>query len=123
MAKVREEKFVRYIQKELGYIFLQQVKLSEKNVFISVTRVATSPDFGYVKVYLSFLNALAPEKLLEEINGHMKEIRLLLGNRIRHHVRKIPELSFYYDDTMDYVEKMDRLFKDLDKNQQPEGKE
>lgn len=120
MRNIKEEKFARYIQKELGYIFLQHVKFVKKGTFISVTKVISSPDKGYVKVYLSFLNEKEPQKAIEEVKLYTKEIRTALAQRIRNHVRKIPEISFFYDDTLDYVEKMDNIFKNLNKNNTPE---
>jgi ribosome-binding factor A len=113
MRKVKEEKFARFIQKELGYIFLQHVKFTSRETYTSVTKVIASPDKGYVKVYLSFLNEKEPLKALEEIKIYTKEIRSALAQRIRNQVRKIPEISFFYDDTMDYIEKMDNIFKKL----------
>lgn len=122
MTKIKEEKFARYIQKELGYIFLQQVKIPGRTAYISVTKVVVSPDRGYAKVYLSFLNEAEPLKMLEEIKIHTKEIRMMLARHIRNHVRKVPEISFFYDDTMDYVEKMENIFKKLNtENKPPEG--
>jgi len=113
MKKIREEKFARYIQKELGYIFLHQVKIPNRVTYISVTKVVVSPDHGYVKIYLSFLNEKEPLKLIEEIKVYTREIRIALAQRIRNHVRKIPEIALFYDDTMDYVEKMEDIFKKL----------
>ena len=119
MTKIRVEKFARYIQKEMGLIFLQQVKIPGRSAYISVTKVIVTPDLGYVKVYLSFLNEAEPLKLLEEVRQFTKEIRMMLAQRVRNNVRKVPELAFFYDDTMDYVEKMEKIFKELNKDEKP----
>jgi ribosome-binding factor A len=113
MVSRRQEKFSRLIQKELGYIFLTIGKKHFGNAMISVTRVVASPDFGYVKVYLNFLNVKDPEQMMELVHRHTKDIRWALGNQLKNSVRKIPELSFFYDDTLDYVEKMEDVFKQL----------
>jgi ribosome-binding factor A len=74
-----------------------------------------SPDLGYAKIYLTFLNEKEPLKALELIKLHTGEVRKVLGSHIRNEVRKIPEISFFYDDTLDYMEKIDELLKKIDK--------
>lgn len=118
MDSKRQAKFSRLIQKELGDIFLREGQAVFGNQFISVSQVRVTPDLGYVKIYLSFLNEKEPEKLLKLIKLHTKDLRMKLGQRIRNQVRKIPELEFFYDDTMDYVEKMDKLFEEIHKEEE-----
>jgi ribosome-binding factor A len=113
MDSIKQAKFSRLIQRELGQVFLTDGKRLLNDSFISVTKVVASADLVYVKVYLSFLNEDDPENLIKEIKAHSNEIKRLLVNRIRNKVRRIPELNFFYDDTMDYVEKMDAIFKEL----------
>jgi len=113
MTNRRHEKISRLIQKELSFLFLNEAKKLFGNAMISVTRVVISPDMGHVKVYVSFLNVADTEKMLEIIRLHIKELRLMLGQKLRNELRRIPELAFYYDDTLDYMEKMDEVFKKL----------
>jgi len=113
MTNRRHEKISRLIQRELSYIFLNEAKKLFGNAMISITRVVISPDMGHVKVYLSFLNVAEPDKMLEHIRYHAKEVRMMLGQKLRNELRRIPDLAFYYDDTLDYMEKMEEVFKKL----------
>jgi ribosome-binding factor A len=63
------------------------------------------------KVYLSLFPTKDKEQILEGINKASREIRGLLGRRVRHQLRAIPELRFYLDDSLDYIEKIDKLLK------------
>ena len=116
MDSRRQEKFAKQIQKDLGNIFLIKKNTWFEGVFISISNVSVSPDLGYVKVYLSFLQEIDKKKFMEIIELHNKEIRKELANLIKNQVRKIPELIFFLDDSMDYVLKMEKVFKDLKKD-------
>lgn len=111
MDSVRQNKINRLLQKELASIF----QVESRNIFpgkmITVTVVRVSPDLGLAKVYLSIFPHKQGEDLIGPVNEHSKTIRSLLGQNIRHQVRVIPELAFYIDDSMDYVEKIDQLLR------------
>ena len=111
----RQSKFAKLIQKELGDYFIREGKTRFNSAFISVNIVRVSPDLGHAKIYLSFLNEKDPESKLKDIRKGASSIRGALGSRIKNQIRKIPELDFYLDDTADYVEKMDQIFKEIEK--------
>ena len=113
----RQERVAELIREELGDIFLKEGKQAFGNEFITVSKVRMSSDLGYAHVYLSIMNEQEPEKLVEEIRKQQKSIRMALGKRIRNQIRKIPELHIYYDDTMDYVERMEKIFKEIHKQE------
>jgi ribosome-binding factor A len=117
MQSRRQERFARLIQKELGLYFVNEGKKIFGNLIISVTQVAVSPDLGYAKIYLSFLNEKDHDKALETVRNHAGEIKRFFGLKIRNEVRKIPEIHFFYDDTLDYMEKIDVLLKKLHDNE------
>jgi len=123
MDSKRQKKFSRLIQKDLGEIFQQNSVSMFEGAFITVTHVQVSPDLGLAKVYLSFLMAKNKDLLLELIEEQSKQIRQMLAQRIRNQARIIPELQFYYDDTQEVVEKVEKLFEDLDIPPAPEGDE
>src|SRR5258708_3368222 len=102
METKRQAKFARQIQKDLGDIFIREGQSLTGLKFISVSRVMVSPDLGYVKAYLTFLNEKDPQKAITLVKQYGKEIRTLLAARIKNTVRKIPELEFFYDDTLDF---------------------
>lgn len=112
---IRQEKFARQIQRDLGEL-LQRNPEWTAGEFISISKVNVSPDLGYVKVFLSLYNAKTKTAVLDALENHAKEIRMALAKRIRNEVRKIPELNFFEDDTLEYVAKMDKLFDDINKN-------
>ncbi|WP_106831788.1 30S ribosome-binding factor RbfA [Parabacteroides pacaensis] len=108
MESTRLNKINRLIQKELGEIFLLQTK-AMKGVLISVTTVRVTSDLSLARVYLSIFPSEKGEELLENIKVNTKSIRFELGQRVGKQLRKIPELSFYLDDSLDYIENIDNL--------------
>ena len=117
----RQDRLAKLIKEEMGDIFLKEGKENFGNQFITVTNVRMSADLGYAHIYLSVMNEKEPEKIVEKIRAHHKSLRMELGKRIKNQIRKIPELHFYYDDTMDYVERMDELFKEIHKQEGDEN--
>ena len=107
MDSTRQSKIARLIQKELGDIFLKMTK-ETRGVLVSVSIVRVSPDLGIAKAYLSVFPSAKGEEIVELLN---KSIRFELGNRVRHQLRIIPELRFYLDDSLDYIENIDNLLK------------
>ena len=110
METTRQNKIARLIQKELGDIFLLQTKAMH-GVLVSVSAVRISPDMSIARVYLSVFPSAQSEEIVKNINGNMKSIRFELGTRVRHQLRIIPELKFFVDDSLDYVERIDELLK------------
>ena len=80
-------------------------------VMISVTRVKVSPDLSICTAYLSIFPSEKGEELIKNITRNEKPLRYELGTRIRHQMRIIPELRFYIDDSLDYIERIDELLK------------
>ena len=114
MESTRQQKYARLIQKELSDIFHKEMKNAIGGTFITITSVRMSPDLGLAKVYLSFMLVNDRKEMLEKIETLKKPIRKALGDRIRRQARVIPELAFFLDDSSDYADKMDQLFKKID---------
>jgi ribosome-binding factor A len=112
MDTMRQHKFSRLIQKEIGDIFQKEGFNYFGRAFVTITNVRVSPDLGIAKVYVSVFGVKEGKQTMDEINAHNKEIRKQLGNRIRHQARIIPELKFFLDDSLDYVEKIEKLLKE-----------
>ena len=110
METTRQNKISRLLQKELSEIFLLQTK-AMPGILISVSAVRTSPDMSIARVYLSVFPSEKAEEMVKNINENMKSIRFELGTRVRHQLRIIPELKFFVDDSLDYIEKIDSLLK------------
>lgn len=110
METTRQNKIARLLQKELGDIFLLQTK-SMHGVLVSVSAVRISPDMSIARVYLSIFPSEKGEELIKNINANMKSIRYELGTRVRFQLRIIPELKFFLDNSLDYLERIDELLK------------
>lgn len=110
METTRQNKIARLLQKELSEIFLLQTK-AMPGVLVSVSAVRISPDMSIARVYLSIFPSDKSEEMVKNINNNMKSIRFELGTRVRHKLRIIPELKFFVDDSLDYIEKIDALLK------------
>lgn len=110
MESTRLSKIERLLQKELSDIFQKQTQ-GMPGTLVSVSVVRVSPDLGVARVYLSIFPTEKSKELLEAIRANVKAIRYDLGQRIRLQVRKIPELSFFIDDSLDYIENIDNLLK------------
>ena len=108
MQETRLSKIERLIQKELSELFRKQTALM-RGTLVSVSKVRVSPDLSNAKVYLSIFPSEKGKEMLESIEKNKKTIRFDLGQIVRMQLRRIPELDFYLDDTLDYVEKIDKL--------------
>ena len=80
-------------------------------VLVSVTTVRISPDMSVARVYLSLFPSEKAEELLTNINAHTRSIRYELGTRVRYQLRIIPELRFFLDDSLDYLDRIDSLLR------------
>lgn len=107
----RQKQVAGVIIHELNDIFLRMGLNMHDGGMISISSVKITPDLFEARVYLSFFQVKNNEATLKKINEKNKEIRGELGNRVRHQLRSIPQLTFYIDDTLDYVFKMEELLK------------
>lgn len=110
MEETRQNRIARLLQKELATIFQGQTRMMN-GVLVSVTRVRVSPDLSICTAYLSIFPSEKSEELIENINTNEKQIRFELGRRVRNQLRIIPELRFYLDDSLDYIDHIDELLK------------
>ncbi|HYW35740.1 MAG TPA: 30S ribosome-binding factor RbfA [Balneolaceae bacterium] len=119
---IRTERLAAVIQRDLGRILQQDYQPSGS--FITVTKVDLSPDLMNAKVFVS-IYALDQDKvfLYNQITERKAEIRKKLASKIRHQVRRIPELHFQKDESAEYAEKMDRLFTQIQEERTARSKE
>ena len=110
MQETRQNKIARLLQKELSVIFQEQTR-SLHGVMVSVTRVKISPDLSVCTAYLSIFPSEKSEEMIKNITKNDKQIRYELGTRVRYQLRIIPELRFFIDDSLDYIERIDELLK------------
>ena len=110
METTRQNKISRLIQKELSEIFLLQAK-SMSGTIVSVTKTHVSPDLSITRVYVSVFPSEKAAEIVGNLNANQKSIRFELGNRLRHQLRIIPELKFFVDDSLDYIDHINELLK------------
>ena len=110
MQETRQNKIARLLQKELSLIFQSQTRMMH-GVMISVTRCRVSPDLSVCTAYLSVFPSEKGEEIIENVNANVKSVRYELGTRVRNQLRIIPELRFFIDDSLDYIEHIDELLK------------
>ena len=108
MESTRQAKIARLIQKELSEILRQQTAKTN-GILVSVSAVRVSPDLSIARAYLSIFPSDKAKEILENINRSARTIRYELGQKERFQLRKIPELAFHLDDSLDYIENIDHL--------------
>lgn len=107
----RQNKVARLIQKDLGEMLQQYARNWIPGILISVSSVRLSPDMGLAKVYLSVFPSQRANEILEKVDNVKKEIRYQLAQRVKNQLRRVPELTFSIDDSLDYIENIDGLLK------------
>lgn len=110
METTRQQKIARLLQKDLSEILRQETSKTH-GVIISVTAVRVSPDLSIAKAYLSIFPPAQSKTILENLERNAKTIRYELAQRVRFQLRKCPDLAFYLDDSLDYIENIDNLLK------------
>jgi ribosome-binding factor A len=111
MESTRQKKVARLVQKELADIFLRRGSEFSHGKMVSITKVRVSPDLSYARVYVSIFPAGGNEEVLNSLLGHTAKIRFDLGHKVRSQLRIVPELAFHIDDSLDYIDKIDKLLK------------
>ena len=110
MQETRQNRIARLLQKELSLIFQSQTRMMH-GVMVSVTKCRVSPDLSICTAYLSIFPSEKGDEIMKNINASEKTIRYELGTRVRNQLRIIPELRFFIDDSLDYIEHIDSLLK------------
>ncbi|MDE5631671.1 MAG: 30S ribosome-binding factor RbfA [Muribaculaceae bacterium] len=108
MESTRQAKISRLLQKELSEIFRRETAKTH-GVIVSVSAVRVSPDLSVAKAYLSIFPSEKAMEVMENIEASRQTVRYELAQIVRHQLRKVPELQFYLDDSLDYIENIDSL--------------
>ncbi|HUM89428.1 MAG TPA: 30S ribosome-binding factor RbfA [Prolixibacteraceae bacterium] len=111
MDSIRQNKVSRLIQKELAEIFQHESRELFRGKMISVTVVRVSKDLSVAKIYLSIFPSEGNEEIMKLIKQLTPQIRGLLGNKVGKQLRIIPELAFFVDDSLDYIDNIDNILK------------
>lgn len=108
METTRQQRIQRLLQKELADIFQKQTAKMH-GTLVSVSAVRISPDLSVMRGYLSIFPSDKAAEILSNINSQAPQLRFELGSRVRHQLRIIPELKFFQDDSLDYLDHIDEL--------------
>ncbi len=111
MESTRLQKVSRLIQKEIGIMFQRESHTICNGKMVTVTAVRVSPDLGIAKVYISIFPSENTKETLFHIKNSTKTIRHNIGLNMKNQLRILPELEFFIDDSLDYIEKIEKLIK------------
>jgi len=119
MESKRQRQVAELIKRNLGMVLQQEGSyIYGTQALVTVTNVKVSPDFSIAKAYLSVYNIEDKQTVILEVEEHYSRVRQMLGNRLRKQLRRIPELEFFLDDTLDEMYRLNALFDRLEDNDQ-----
>ncbi len=111
MESTRQKKISRLIQKEVAGIFLKKGGEIAPGKMVSVTKVRISPDLSFARIYVSIFPSNTNDAIMKSLHEHSPKIRYEMGQKVRSQLRIVPEIAFYIDDSLDYIDNIDRLLK------------
>ena len=111
MDSIRQNKVSRLIQRDLSEMFQYECKEYALGAMLSITTVRVSPDLSYAKIYISVFPSSSVDAVMKSLEENNKNIRFILGKKVGKQMRIIPELRFFVDDSLDYIDKIDQLLK------------
>ena len=112
----RQKKIAGVIQKDLVDVLQKAAQDGMKGTIISVSKVTVTTDLSIAKVYLSVFPSEKRDELVAGIQSNTALIRHELAKRTRNQLRRMPELTFYGDDSLDYIENIDKSLRGEDEN-------
>ncbi|MGA0232054.1 MAG: 30S ribosome-binding factor RbfA [Saprospiraceae bacterium] len=109
MHSKRQKQTAEVIRRHFGQVLLQEGSYIYGDAFVTVTKVYVTPDISLAKIYLSVYNANNKQAIVDKVNEHASQLKKNLAHRIRKHVRRIPEIDFYIDETLDEIYRVNKL--------------
>ena len=109
----RQKQIGGLIQEEINHIFQRMGMSIMEGAMVSISSVKVTPDLLEARIYLSIYNAPDNKTVLRKIEDRAWEVKRELATRVRNQLRRIPELKFFLDDTLDHVFKMEELFRQI----------
>lgn len=116
----RQRQVAGALQEELNDIFRRLGLAMIDGGMVSIASVKVTPDLLEARIYLSLFQVKDPAAVMKTIESRAWEIKKELADRVKHQLRRIPVLHFYHDDTLDYVFKMEEIFKKIKEERPPE---
>lgn len=119
----RQKQVAKLVMEELSDIFQREGFNIVEGGMVSISKVVMTPDLLEARIYLSLFQIKDPAVLLHQIKEKAWEFRKQLGARLKNQLRRVPEIQFFNDDTLDYVFKMEDLFKKIQEEREQREKE
>ena len=116
----RQRQVAGALQEELNDIFRRLGLGMIDGGMVSISSVKVTPDLLEARIYLSLFQVKDAKGVMKTIESRAWEIKKELADRVKHQLRRIPVLHFYHDDTLDYVFKMEEIFKEINKDKKEE---
>ena len=113
---IRQKQVAKIIMEEMSDIFQREGMNIIHGGMVSISKVSITPDLLEVRIFLSLFKINDPEALMLKIRERTWEFRKLLGQRMKNQLRRVPEIQFILDDTMEHVQKMDELFRKIEED-------
>ena len=114
MPSIRQEQIAELVKRNIGHVLQQEGSyIYGDTAFVTVTEVQMTSDLGIARVYLSVFGTDDKQAVILKLEDEYPRVRQSVGNRLRRHVRRIPELQFYLDDTLDEMYRLRDVFKEL----------
>lgn len=111
MENTRQQKIAKQIQKDVAEIFQKEGAAIVSGSLVTVTAVRVSPDFAYAKIYVSIFPFENAARVMGELARNNWFVRRALGSRIRNQLKNVPEIEFFVDDSLEYIEHIDEALK------------
>lgn len=111
METTRQQKIAKQIQKDVAEIFQKEGAQIVRGALLTVTAVRMSPDLGYAKIYVSIFPFERSGEVMSSLEHNLWFVRRALGQRIRNQLKNVPELQFFLDDSLEYIEHIDEALK------------
>jgi ribosome-binding factor A len=110
MASIRQNRIENVIQEVVAEVFLRNARELCIGAMVTPTVVRVTPDLSLARIYVSIFAGPPKEEVLANINSHIGKIKREVGLRLRN-MKKIPDIEFRIDDSLDYAEEIDSLLK------------
>lgn len=118
MQNKRQSQVGELIKRNFSLVLQEEGAYIYQNALVTVTNVLMSPDLSYAKIYLSVYNRDDKSLVIQELEQEKNRLKNSLSSRIRKHVRRIPDIDFFLDDTLDEMYRLNDLFDQIHEDQE-----
>ncbi|WP_110503520.1 30S ribosome-binding factor RbfA [Candidatus Karelsulcia muelleri] len=116
LSSIKNKRAAILIKKEISSIFNRKLIYSPHRIFIIITQVILNYDFSFAKIFISFFPKKNQYSLIKKINKKSKFYKKILFKNLRFHFKKMPNISFYIDDSLEYIDKINKALLGKEEN-------